>query len=87
MVANPEQADFDKDGVGDVCDADDDNDGWQDAVDKCPLTPLGTQAPVWVDGCAQIGKTKSSGGIGSTDFLLLTVLTLGLLAKLGRARS
>jgi MYXO-CTERM domain-containing protein len=35
MVANPEQADFEPDGVGDRCD-DSDNDGRLDFEDNCP---------------------------------------------------
>ena len=35
-TSNPSQADYDKDGTGDACDADDDGDGIPDAADKCP---------------------------------------------------
>lgn len=35
-VPNPDQADFDHDGLGDVCD-DSDGDTWTDDVDNCPL--------------------------------------------------
>lgn len=41
-VDNPDQADFDNDGLGDACDDDDDNDGILDVVDDCPNTPLGS---------------------------------------------
>jgi hypothetical protein len=46
---NPDQADADADGIGDVCDPDDDNDGVNDDADLCPGTPAGTQ--VNAGGC------------------------------------
>ena len=38
-VFNPDQQDFDGDGVGDVCDPDDDNDGIPDGSDRDPFDP------------------------------------------------
>jgi len=35
-VKNPEQKDFDKDGIGDYCDNDSDGDGIQNSLDRCP---------------------------------------------------
>ncbi|XXX77587.1 DNRLRE domain-containing protein [Sorangium sp. So ce134] len=34
-VPNPDQADLDSDGAGDLCDLDDDDDGVEDAIDSC----------------------------------------------------
>ena len=36
-IANSDQRDLDRDGQGDVCDDDDDNDGVVDARDNCPM--------------------------------------------------
>lgn len=40
-VPNPDQADCDSDGLGDVCDTDDDNDGVLDGNDACPCNKPG----------------------------------------------
>jgi Leucine-rich repeat (LRR) protein len=54
-TANPDQADFDDDGLGDACDPDDDNDCLPDIKDPCPLD----------DDCDDDGLTD--GGCGSED--------------------
>jgi hypothetical protein len=47
---NPDQADHDGDGAGDLCDPDDDNDSFEDAADNCPLLPNGDQRDSDGDG-------------------------------------
>ncbi len=53
LTPDPAQ-DLEGDGIADVCDPDDDNDGVDDAVDNCPTAPNGPEQPIaWgtsVDG-------------------------------------
>jgi hypothetical protein len=39
LVSNEDQADFDNDEIGDLCDSDMDNDGVDNLLDACPLNP------------------------------------------------
>jgi hypothetical protein len=63
MHANPQQKDFDADGVGDVCDGDDDADGVDDDSDLCPGTPI--SASFDVDGCS--GAQRVALACGSVE--------------------
>ncbi len=53
-VSNPDQADADGDGIGNACDADEDNDGVLDIVDNCPYTLNPDQADSDQDGIGDV---------------------------------
>jgi Thrombospondin type 3 repeat/NHL repeat len=49
-LANPDQSNMDRDGLGDACDSDADGDGVPNEVDKCPTSRRGPDANH--DGCS-----------------------------------
>ncbi len=53
-IYNPDQADLDGDGTGDVCDSDDDNDGIFDAHDNCPIKSNPDQVDLDGDGIGDV---------------------------------
>jgi len=54
MIANVDQEDNDNDGIGDVCDDDDDNDTILDVDDNCPMTPNTDQSDLDNDGLGDV---------------------------------
>ncbi len=75
FISNPDQADSDSNGIGDVCDqggiADSDNDGVADASDNCPLLSNADQADSdgnKVGNACQTAQGVDSDGDGVIDF-------------------
>jgi hypothetical protein len=54
LIANPDQADADLDGVGDLCEEDTDLDGVIDDLDNCPLIANPDQADADADGTGDL---------------------------------
>jgi len=70
-VPNPDQADFDHDGLGDPCDSDDDNDHELDRFDPCPDDIY--------DNCKAGGcSLRSEGGTPKTELIWLGLGLVGL---------
>lgn len=53
-VSNADQADLDRDGVGDACDSDADGDATEDAADNCPLLANPGQEDLDLDGMGDV---------------------------------
>lgn len=64
-VPNPAQADQDRDGQGDACDADVDGDGVSDAFDNCPSASNPSQANADGDGTGDACDPSPNDGPGS----------------------
>jgi hypothetical protein len=75
-VINPEQKDYDEDGMGDLCDPDDDNDGVLDGDDDCDPESNIDSDTGWLsnqntdydgDGCRNAGSEDSDGDNDGID--------------------
>ena len=66
--ANPNQADADADGIGDVCDSDIDGDGFANSSDNCPSTVNLDQADFDADGSGDLcDLDDDNDGVLDTD--------------------
>ena len=65
-VANPNQADNDGDGAGDVCDPDDDNDTVLDDQDNCPLVHNPDQTDTDEDGVGDACEDTDDDGVADS---------------------
>ena len=66
--ANPNQADADADGIGDVCDSDIDGDGFANSSDNCPSTVNVDQADFDADGSGDLcDLDDDNDGVLDTD--------------------
>lgn len=66
LVANPSQANFDNDALGDACDNDTDNDGKANAHDQCDFTPAGQPAGK-LTGCSIAELCPCAGPFGTNQ--------------------
>ena len=75
LLKNPDQADLDQDGIGDMCDTDKDGDGVLDTSDNCPNLANPDQADLDKDGVGDMcdwdadgdGISNDQEGTGDTD--------------------
>jgi hypothetical protein len=65
-VDNPDQSDFDGDGIGDACDDDMDGDAVPNAMDQCELTPPGSLVDP-ANGCSVPQLCPCAGPPGATS--------------------
>ncbi|MGB3150788.1 MAG: thrombospondin type 3 repeat-containing protein, partial [Maribacter sp.] len=68
QIANLRQADFDSDGIGDVCDDDRDGDTILNIIDNCPVTPNPDQSDIDGDQIGDVCDADRDGdGLADVD--------------------
>jgi hypothetical protein len=68
--ANPNQENYDNDGLGDACDDDDDNDDVPDSIDECPESL--PEEPVNEVGCPNVAPITDEDDDGIPDLMMTT---------------
>jgi YVTN family beta-propeller protein len=76
-VSNPDQTDFDGDGIGDECDPDNDNDGVDNLLDNCPIDANPSQTDTNSDGRGDVCTADANGPYSGSEGIGITLDATG----------